>query len=462
MYRILLSIIFLFSLLSASSQKTEALDNLSKYWNYKDRLHNYFVKVGPGIGESVVAHIRNKNQQSEKGFEFSDQTIDLAWYIGILATEYSLLNNEGQDCSATLQELYYAMMALDRLDRCESGEPWDLENDTLDGFFHRYDVVIEGNPERFSIEGRNKNLSSSDTWGSRKPGMPTYISSYDNGNGKPNYYSAAMSQDQLVHLLMSYTLVYKCLPESGLDFIDIDNHNTVFNFHQESIETVDRLVGYLLKDANWIIKDPEGNNVKRGHNALMFAYPLSIIGQRITGKSYDDKWSRSFLAKKLWGLNRVPNWVNDYNSTMSLCLAAMSDSWWDITPFGRVNNTSFYIDKCGKPWNRETFFHLLYQFINEKEAKYYDPAKVLKQIDSAPFDGPYYWSQDSVMFDCCGMQAGKPIGGWCFPNKFRGTKKEQEGLDDNPYRGNYSGIDYMLLYNLYHLLENPIPYRKMD
>ena len=103
---------------------------------------------------------------------------------------------------------------------------------------------------------------------------------------------------------------------------------------------------------------------------------------------------------------------------------------------------------------------LLFQFINDKETSYYDKEKILSQIETAPFNGPYYWSQDSIKLDCCGMQAGKTEGGWSFPNKFRGTKKEQEGLGNYPTKGNFSGIDYMLLYNLYHLLENPVPYKK--
>lgn len=436
--------------------------NLDKYWNYRDRLSTYFVKIGPEIGESVVAYVRNRSKSHTKGFDVGDQTIDLAWYIGILATEYQLLNEQKQSTESTLQELYYALMAFERLDRCEKYPPWNLDKDTLDGFFHRYDVELETHPEIFSIEGRNKNLNPEDTWGTKELGIPTYIGGYANNSGTYNYYSASSSQDQVVHLLMGFSLVYKCLPKQQLRFTDLQGQSIQFNFNLNAQENIDRIIQYFHKDKGWIIKDPHGDNVERGHNALMYAYPIAALGQRITGKSYDNAWSQSFLAKKLWGLSRVPNWVNDFNSTMALTLAALSDTWWDVTPFTKINNTGYYIDKCGKVWHRETFFLSLYQFINDKKTNSYDLDKILGQLDSAPFNGTYYWSQDSVKFDCCGMQAGKPEGGWAFPNKFRGTKKEQEGQGKYPTTGNFSGIDYMLLYNLYHLNEHPIPYKRKD
>ncbi len=458
--KIVLSLCFLtIGILGWSQESKSAQNHLDKYWNYRTRLINYFVKPGPHIGESELAYVRNVYRRSEKGFTVGDQTIDLAWYIGILATEYRLLSDNNQNTDNTLKELNYALMAFDRLDRCETYPPWNKAKDTLDGFFHRYDLDLEYHPEHFSIIGRNKDLTSKDTWGTREPGVPTFISRYDS-DGNPNPYAASESQDQLVHLLMGYSLVYKCLPDSELSFYDNHLQKQKVNFSKKAKLTVNRMISYLLAGPDWIIKDPNGDNVERGANALMYAYPLAAIGKRITGKSYDNTWSQSFWAKKLWGLSRIPNWVNDYNSTMALTLAALTDTWWDITPLGKINGTGFYIDKCGSPWNRETFYLLLFQFINDKQTSSYDKEKVLHQIDSAPFNGPYYWSQDSLKFKCCGMQAGKPLGGWAYPNKFRGTKKEQEGLGKYPTTGNFSGIDYMLLYNLYQLVEHPIPYKK--
>ncbi len=433
--------------------------HLDKYWNYRDRLVNYFVKPGDKVGESLVAYARNKSRHHKKGFTVGDQTIDLGWYFGILATEYALLSKYEQSVENTIRELHYAFMAFDRLDRCETLPPWNLEKDTLDGFFHRYDVQLYSHPEIFSIHGRNKDLKPHDTWGTRPPGVPTYISGFDKGWGEYNFRDASASQDQVMHLLMGFALVYKCLPDSELFFYDNRIKPMRVNFHKKAIEVVDRILSHYMQDDHWIIKDPLGENVERGYNSLAYAFPLAIIGKQITGKTYD-AWSRSYLAKKAWDVNRIPNWVNDYNSTMALILAALSDSWWDYMPWGKVNNTGFYISKCGQPWHRETFFLLLYQFLHDKTTDSYSKADVLFQIETAPFNGPYHWAQDSVEFKCCGKVPGKPPHGWAYPNKFRGTKKEQDGRGRHPIYGNFSGIDYLLLYNLYHLIEDPIPYKR--
>jgi hypothetical protein len=82
----------------------------------------------------------------------------------------------------------------------------------------------------------------------------------------------------------------------------------------------------------------------------------------------------------MWDLSRMPNWVNDFNSTMALALAAISDSWWDFTPFGYVNNTGFYIAKCGQVWNRETFYLLLYQVLQSKKTKWYKKEKFCSKL----------------------------------------------------------------------------------
>jgi len=449
-------ILFFFSFF-AQSQNEEK--NLEKYWHYKERLHHYFVKVGPNVGESVVAYVRNKNRGYKRGFTHGDQTIDLAWYIGILATEYRLLEKQGEDTKESLQALYYAIKAFERLDRCENGAPWNLDSARLDGFFHRYDVSLYQNSKLFSIEGRNYQLTAKDKWGTRPAGMPTYILGFDDEGGRFNPYSAEESQDQVIHLLMGFSLISKCLPDSNLSFYDIDNQQKIFNFKQAAIENTDRVLRYINSHA-WNIKTPEGKNVDRGATVIMYAYPLAIIGERITGKSYTTFWSQSWFSKISWDLSRVPNWVNDFNSTMALTLAALSDSWYDMLPVAHVDATGYYIRQCGKVWHRDIFYQLLYEFINDKKSKWYQKEETISTLNSAPFNGPYYWSQDSVVFSCCGKIPGKPQGGWAYPNKYRGTKKEQEGRGRYPSRGNFSGIDYMLLYNLYQLVEQPIPYRK--
>src|SRR3990172_5422317 len=113
-------IITAFSLLIqgiSSGQTNQA--NLEKYWHYRYRLVNYCLQVGPNDGESVPAGIRNNFDASvqQRALKFGDTPRYWAQYVGALATEYALLKMNGQDLNETIRELYYALKAIDRMDK---------------------------------------------------------------------------------------------------------------------------------------------------------------------------------------------------------------------------------------------------------------------------------------------------------------------------------------------------------
>jgi hypothetical protein len=80
--------------------------NLDRYWFYRERL-KYFVKVGTLEGESCISSYRNittgPNGDLSQQLHFGDQTVFLGWYIGVLATEYRLLMQNGQNTDKTLK-----------------------------------------------------------------------------------------------------------------------------------------------------------------------------------------------------------------------------------------------------------------------------------------------------------------------------------------------------------------------
>lgn len=123
----------------ASAQNST--QNLNKYWYYKDRLDKYFVAVGDGYGFSLPASTRNFSDGREFGqdLEFGDSPDNLGYYIGILATQYSLLKASGNtaDANITLRELFYAINQINYLDACESHYPWYRSSDKIDGCCNR-------------------------------------------------------------------------------------------------------------------------------------------------------------------------------------------------------------------------------------------------------------------------------------------------------------------------------------
>lgn len=71
---------------AAAAADTTA-QNAAKYHALRARLTSSFVHVGTSAGDSEPADVRNDTQ----GFiKWSDQTIRLGWYLGVLASELYL------------------------------------------------------------------------------------------------------------------------------------------------------------------------------------------------------------------------------------------------------------------------------------------------------------------------------------------------------------------------------------
>lgn len=132
---ILISQVYVFSQISS-------VDNYERYWHYRNRL-KYFVKVGTNSGESCISSYRNQPIPSglvTEQLHYGDHTAFFGWYIGVLATEYKLLQLNGQNTDKTTYELYCAMEAYKRFDMCEDETPWNDPPGKFDGFFMTDDV----------------------------------------------------------------------------------------------------------------------------------------------------------------------------------------------------------------------------------------------------------------------------------------------------------------------------------
>jgi hypothetical protein len=91
-------------------------DNLTKYWKYRDRLRKRFMIVSGNVerfGVNIPAALINYDADT---IDWGDANSNMSHYLSVLATELWLLKNNNQDYSTTLKELYYAMFAMERLD----------------------------------------------------------------------------------------------------------------------------------------------------------------------------------------------------------------------------------------------------------------------------------------------------------------------------------------------------------
>ncbi|HOY30996.1 MAG TPA: PKD domain-containing protein [Bacteroidales bacterium] len=135
--------------------------------------------------------------------------------------------------------------------------------------------------------------------------------------------------------------------------------------------------------------------------------------------------------------------TGDWDLTCSL--AAMTDSW---------NNTGARIKAISDNTKTHTFFTLLWEVLQNKKR----PGNIQKEImietidqmNSSPCEGTYCYRSD---YDSEGhWQLGgiHPDGGWA--STYRWCKEIKEQDHGSAWTGNYNGTDYMLLYNLYHIV----------
>jgi hypothetical protein len=134
--------------------------NLEKYWFYRYRLINDFMKIGPNCGESLPFQERIKcrwdwpTTHEPHTFNGGGETlINLGDYIGVLSTEHRLLSTHLLSTGRTEYELDMALNAFERLDKNAeiytsnfySSEFYDTTScpspneGTLNGYFIRED-----------------------------------------------------------------------------------------------------------------------------------------------------------------------------------------------------------------------------------------------------------------------------------------------------------------------------------
>ncbi len=221
-------------------------DHHLKYWYYRWRLRENFMKIGKGAGESLIADVRNTNmsttgdpllQNEGIHLRFSDQTVFLGFYIGVLATEYRSLSYNGQNTDQTVKELYHALWALNRLDAGEEnyfknvdpipavGNYYD-ENKHYDGFLIRDDADrnyfdyshFENSPVPSIYDSIPSKVNSDWVYhkyyedGASYFGVNDTVTRQEAFDYRNEHGRNEMSQDQVVYLYTGLALVRRFIP----------------------------------------------------------------------------------------------------------------------------------------------------------------------------------------------------------------------------------------------------------
>lgn len=425
--------------------------NLKKYWYLRWRLKNYFMVVGEGPGKSIPAGIREKYFDDTKNggpnyystaLDFGDAPNYLAHYIGVLATEYQLLSSNNQSTAKTVEELYYALKAIIRMDNCEGEYPWSYTN-ILDGRCSR-----NSTPKTFvqdNYNSLNKNLEwfspIISNFGDLDSANKVQIATSIGMNGYPDKpdkdkEGGMMSQDHISSMLVAMALIKKFVP-NGVGYNGL-------NLHQEAKNISNRFIDYM-KGWGWYLRDPDGNQIpaKWGSIAGPYAYGFAKAAHFI------DNSNNTYYTNSI-ALASIPDWtyiaiaphpLNSGSTWIYLNLAAVGDSWNQLPsnacsgiPFG-MNCTQVHIWKHSMFYDWEAYYPLLHAVLHNMKCKTSNN-KILADLDDMPCSG--HWHLD----------ANNKSNGWATSHKYHSIKHDNDHGDVG-FEGKYNALEYMLLFNLY-------------
>jgi len=478
-------------------QVSQSRVNHEKYWYFRHRLKTKFMKIGPEEGESLPAGIRHVDHHPDYGdiraLDFGDGTIYLGWYIGVLATEINLLQSTGQDYTETARELYFALMAFDRLDRNAeilwsnwnevvpdernpnndgliSEAPWNAATynwtgtaQAPNGFFCRNDAPPHFENRFAPGEYQFMKGGVARLWNPSVPGTnngETYpYPPYNYRNVLYTHRGAEASQDQIFNLLMGYLLVDQ--------FADNVTYNGVHlgdKAREQAIRIIDHYDGwgaFRNPGRDSPVSSCNGDGCmpfNGGGNSYAFVYPMAVYADylingrqfvgggvqdfyEVTGRNpYWNKFVPIWSSKQAWYLwNWDPSLPNSHvNQHLRIMMAALSNTFKVAGGPQKLYNMGTTSDNIG--WE---FYYLLNKAIYPNSTQYWDGYSVRGELSGCPCSGPYNLDTINQAYP------------WNLSNRFVfGYKEEIHHRGDSPFgfRGEYDALDYMLLYNLFAIV----------
>jgi len=454
------------------------------------------------IGDSGGGYANNVlSPDSIRGFslDYTDAPQQIGLYIATLATEYKLLKLNNQNTSKVKKELYYALYAINRLDDCESEYPWlsstapinhffskerkynvhsqtssNLDGRLLRGEYYRgnpndlvnhpgfvdkyYDKLNEGveyyfnspnnignpkgNPKKVNlsmlIEGGTLNLDFNDQ------------NFFNLSNQEDLYYSgdkveklksgAMMSQDHLAKILFGLAFVVKYVEQNevhqNLTFQDGETSLKV-----EAAKITDRICKRLALDG-YLVKRPDGATLPEqwGGNAKGFSYGFASAGKWIVEQIGMSNWSNNYFNEVTSNWEFI-GWRNFLVPTVLTNESLINNLWIYLTlacvndKFGSqitTNNSEMYLYSQSQDW--QPFYTLAHSLLHNKSCLT-NQSKIEEHLNQMPCEGPYNFNDQFS-------------GGWCTPRRYHNKYNQCED-----HKGNFNGLEWMLLYNMYVLHE---------
>ena len=411
------------------------MDLLEKYSKVRAKFFKSFIAVGDPAqpGTNLPAVSRHAFYRGSSIMTWGDTTIVLGEYIAFLATEFKRLELDGENGTDSLVKLYLALLSLHRLD--ETAERYYRENGTVvvndvNGFFIRDDVdssFLERNPDLKSWEFgpvdqvRTDFTSTSETL-------------------------KEMSQDQCWSLLLGLSLTVK-LFEDRLYTIQFNEDSVPFNPHRLAKTLTSRIIGYMSSGGWEIVNPVTGVPVARGSDVSLNAWAFVECHNFICGKGSLPNLSKNlptfskltylaafhlsnFLYTKLlprskWLRDRIP--VKDYSFSILNAIGSL------------VKGTMRHLEENVTVRDNYSHLPLLHKLLYPS-AELTIPKEWYEEFLGQSAVHNYKYGEDSSNHRWSATDN-------LFNSDCRGSA--------NWLNGYYSGLDYLLLYNLYRLVYPP-------
>ncbi|GEM_PF-630269 len=496
-------------------------DNLTKYWDYRNRLREKFMVVSenvmdPGVNIPAAEIFYNDPQNLtfiNNRICWGDENSNMSQYLSVLATELWILKNNGQDYSVTLKELYYAMLALERLDYFSES-------------YFRGGAINDGDINGFSL----RDDVSSDFWTKYKSHFDAKISQCDgflvqnsNLNGHCSY-KEANSQDIIEHRMLGLGLISKLLigTESITNLPCVINDSIVSYLTNKGImNTTQKTVDFSMwaKDivkryinsmqysdltsvinvlgifdfalTHWVLFNPVTNtpvlegNGKDGSVAIL-SHGIVFAGQAITGENlanyysfgdvntfsmlnaiFTDAYFRNTMFPSSdslftkFDLIRTLACIGNVSTNTATAfdeLRQQRDQWYyygNCSFYNRHNTKTTYISEH-LPLINLVMHDPDYRILGVEDTKYNSETSIYQGLlNSAPSGGPA---------TNCGVTDWTSISRCLWPEHLGKTINQQpdQAAEDmtktttDAYAA-FNGLDYMMLHNLYY-----IAFRKED
>jgi hypothetical protein len=430
------TVIFLFLFLHCASIQfaQSPQTDLNKYWNYRSRFLGKdggggFISVGPEQGQSIPATGRNidcdclrdwaliqskaPRREGTGIVKWGDATVYLGYYLAMLAMEYENLQSAGIPTDENRKELYYALKAYERLDSLAEvtlGLPGKVN-----GFFLRDDVPNDfhlGGDEEHDRRFQDTERGTYDCVGSDYSKGTRAV---DNGS--------YVSQDQAIALLFGFAYVKKFAGDAQYSEGDTTRFGDLATYYSH-------LIVKYMSEKKWQLRSPDGQKISSrwGGDARAFSDMIALAAERITESRFGYNYrKRTFMGRLAKGTFR---WAfglqGDNNHGMIFQLVMLTDDW----------TSEQYAKRARKADN--ILYALADVVLNDRTLDSSIPKSQFDTlIRTAPWNGPCSGTAG------CEAPAGWRSGDlWWHPNH----------KDGDPYGRTfeYTGIDFMLLYNLYH------------